>query len=257
MNSKITLVVNSGIPLVDSRLVAAKFDKRHSDILRAIEGLKKECSLKFTERNFAFSEYRDSTGRRLPVVCMTRDGYSMLAMGFKGSEATRWKEKFIDAFNTMERRLTRKARMQANVIWRESREDGKIHRRQETDEIKTFIQYCFDRGSTKAQKYYIIISKMVNQTLFDIPPKIKPGNLRNLLSVEQLLTVAMADTLVAKVLRDGMEDGLHYKEIYQKAKNKIEIFGSLVGKDKVSLLVDEVCIGNLELLNAPPKTRGT
>ena len=37
-----------------SRLIAEIFEKRHSDVIRAIENL--ECSQDFTERNFAFSE---------------------------------------------------------------------------------------------------------------------------------------------------------------------------------------------------------
>ena len=36
---------------------------------------------------------------------MTRDGFSLLAMGFTGKKALKFKLKFIDAFNKMEARL--------------------------------------------------------------------------------------------------------------------------------------------------------
>ncbi|WP_338044636.1 Rha family transcriptional regulator [Paenibacillus periandrae] len=39
---------------------------------------------KFTERNFALSEFTDTTGRKLPMYEMTRDGFMMLAMGCTG-----------------------------------------------------------------------------------------------------------------------------------------------------------------------------
>ena len=37
---------------------------------------------------------------------MTRDGFSILAMGFTGKAALAWKEKFLGAFNKMEQAIT-------------------------------------------------------------------------------------------------------------------------------------------------------
>jgi phage regulator Rha-like protein len=62
----------SGKPRADSRDIAARFDKRHADMLRAIDELVSQ--LETTQRNFAFSEYRDSTGRTLRCISMDRDG---------------------------------------------------------------------------------------------------------------------------------------------------------------------------------------
>lgn len=93
----------NGKPVTSSRAVAWKFGKRHKDVLRAIENL--ECSDEFTERNFALSEYKDSTGRSLKKYIITRDGFSFLVMGFTGKEAARFKEDFIKAFNQMEEKI--------------------------------------------------------------------------------------------------------------------------------------------------------
>ena len=38
---------------------------------------------------------------------MNRDGFSLLAMGFTGEKALRWKLDYIKAFNTMEAELKR------------------------------------------------------------------------------------------------------------------------------------------------------
>lgn len=92
-----------GAVYANSRDVAAFFGKRHADVLRAIDGL--ECSSSFTERNFALSEYMDSTGRKLRSVDMTKDGFVFLVMGFTGQEAARFKEAYINAFNAMEKEL--------------------------------------------------------------------------------------------------------------------------------------------------------
>lgn len=92
-----------GQPTTTSLDVAAHFGKRHDTVLRAVRQL--ECSPEFTDRNFAASEYTDSTGRKLTQYRMTRDGFTFLCMGFTGKEAAKWKEAYINAFNQMEHTL--------------------------------------------------------------------------------------------------------------------------------------------------------
>lgn len=87
-----------------SLIVAEVFGKKHFDVLRAINRM--ECSEEFRERNFAFSKYRPEGQRRsYPFAAISRDGFSMLAMGFTGKAAMAWKERFIAAFNAMEAAL--------------------------------------------------------------------------------------------------------------------------------------------------------
>ncbi|HBG40952.1 MAG TPA: hypothetical protein DDW85_06020 [Porphyromonadaceae bacterium] len=56
-----------GTPVTNSLLVAEKFGKRHSDVLRAIEGVILQTPIYQSERNFALSEYVDSTGKSNPL----------------------------------------------------------------------------------------------------------------------------------------------------------------------------------------------
>ena len=98
-----TLHMADGKPTATSLQVAEHFGKQHKTVLRAIRNL--GCSAAFTERNLALSEFVDSTGRRLPMYHITRDGFALLAMGFTGKEAMRWKEAYIAAFNAMEAQL--------------------------------------------------------------------------------------------------------------------------------------------------------
>lgn len=99
----------SGIPVVSSRWVAAKFEKEHKHVLDAIRTLiKPESGLSrhFTESSFRPSEYKDSTGRKLPEYLLTRDGFVLLAMGFNGKKALQFKEAYIRRFNDMEKYIT-------------------------------------------------------------------------------------------------------------------------------------------------------
>lgn len=96
----------AGIPVVSSRWVAAKFEKEHKHVLDSIRNLLKPesgLSRRFTEPSFRLSEYKDSTGRKLPEYLLTRDGFAMLAMGFTGKKALQFKEAYVHRFNEMEK----------------------------------------------------------------------------------------------------------------------------------------------------------
>lgn len=97
---------NQDVARVDSRFVARFFEKNHRDVLRSIHSnLEPDSgfSADFTERNFALSSYKDSSGRSLPCYALTRDGFTALAMGFTGKKAAQFKEMYIRRFNEMEK----------------------------------------------------------------------------------------------------------------------------------------------------------
>lgn len=89
--------------VVSSRDVARVFEKEHKNVIRDIKGL--ECSEDFAALNFEPGSYRDSQNQERPEYLMTRDGFSFLAMGFTGAKAAAWKEKYITAFNQMEKTI--------------------------------------------------------------------------------------------------------------------------------------------------------
>ena len=98
------LASQHGIALVDSLFVAEVFGKKHYNVLRDIARITESqsgLSEEFTELNFEFSTYRDATGRKLPRYLMTRDGFTMLVMGYTGSKAMHFQELYIHRFNVM------------------------------------------------------------------------------------------------------------------------------------------------------------
>ena len=99
------IAIVDGQAVTSSLAVANFFSKRHDDVLKKIRTL--ECSASFTARNFSVSDYTDCTGRKLPCYQITRDGFAFLAMGFTGKRAAQFKEAYINAFNQMEKRLSK------------------------------------------------------------------------------------------------------------------------------------------------------
>ena len=104
MNNLINIQNKEGVMVVGSREVARNFDKRHDNLLRDIENLISDSS-KLRNEFFIESEYTNGRGQKYPEYLLTRDGFTLLAMGFTGKKALEWKLKYIEAFNKMESAL--------------------------------------------------------------------------------------------------------------------------------------------------------
>lgn len=105
----VQLTVVDGRPTTTSLDVARHFGKRHDHVLRDIQNIRSELP---EERlpNFGETsvEVAQPNGgfREVPAYRLTRDGFTLLAMGFTGKKALQFKLAYIDEFNRMERALS-------------------------------------------------------------------------------------------------------------------------------------------------------
>lgn len=100
--TNIILSTQNGEPVASSRQVAENFGKEHKNVIQAVQNLVAENSAAkamFYETTF------ENRGKQYPMYLMTRDGFTLLAMGFTGKAALEWKLKYIAAFNAMEKEL--------------------------------------------------------------------------------------------------------------------------------------------------------
>ena len=87
--------------VTSSLRVAEVFEKRHSDVLESIKNLVAENSV---AKFFSNGTY-ENRGKEYPLQYMNRDGFTLLAMGFTGSKALKFKLDYIEAFNRMENHI--------------------------------------------------------------------------------------------------------------------------------------------------------
>ncbi len=104
----ISLTVIDGQPTTTSNEVAQHFGKQHQHVMERIRSLTAETPNEFNQSNFRLVETTDAKGEKRPAYCLTRDGFTLLAMGFTGKKALSFKLAYIDAFNRMERELAEK-----------------------------------------------------------------------------------------------------------------------------------------------------
>nr|EHY3076118.1 Rha family transcriptional regulator [Escherichia coli] len=97
------ITIQNGRAVTTSVAIANFFDKRHERVIDKVRNL--ECSIEFTEHNFVSSKYTDSTGRKLPMYQITKNGFVFLVMGFTGKKAAAFKEAYIAEFDRMEKQL--------------------------------------------------------------------------------------------------------------------------------------------------------
>lgn len=90
---------------VDSRYVAQFFEKEHKNVLADIRKILSPASgvtEEFGRLNFQPTSYTDGWNRKQLAYMLTRDGFTMLVMGYTGKKAMRFKELYIRRFNEME-----------------------------------------------------------------------------------------------------------------------------------------------------------
>ncbi|QVI34741.1 Rha family transcriptional regulator [Lacticaseibacillus chiayiensis] len=100
--------IKSGQAVTTSLQVAEAFSKDHKNVLRDINNLVEGGQLNFEQTHKMFSEstyVNEQNGQSYPMYYMNRDGFSLLAMGFTGQKALKFKLAYIKQFNQMEQAL--------------------------------------------------------------------------------------------------------------------------------------------------------
>lgn len=95
--------INNGELMTTSKIISDVFGKSHRKVTRDIAEL--HCSDEFRAANYVQSYYTSPQNKVLKCFDITRDGMVFLCMGFTGKKAAEWKEKYICAFNEMEKGL--------------------------------------------------------------------------------------------------------------------------------------------------------
>lgn len=214
MNELVYLKNNAAV--CDSLQVAEKFGKRHDKLIFEIERMYsgligKGCPQNGGDPLFIKSSYiHPQNKQKYPMYLMTRDGFSLLVMGFTGKNALAWKLQYIKAFNQMEKLIREKS----TVAYRVSDQEERTTRRAETDVIKEFVEYARAQGSTHADYYYSNYTRLAYKVA-GITDKSTAAGL-------QLDDLALVEHLIAHTLRTGMAAGHSYKDIYVDCKQRLE-----------------------------------
>ncbi|HDR8126205.1 TPA: Rha family transcriptional regulator [Bacillus cereus] len=95
---------NNNEAVTDSLMVAEVFGKQHKNVIQSIHNLHSELGEK-GKLIFQPTSYKDSFNREQLKYDLTKDGFTLLVMGFNGKEALQFKIAYIEEFNRMEEHI--------------------------------------------------------------------------------------------------------------------------------------------------------
>lgn len=104
-----TVSIVNNHAITTSKAIAEFFGKRHDNIIRSIDNLKVDLEPSFYLLNFeeVYFEVQNPNGgfAKYRAFNITKDGFTLLVMGFTGKEALAFKVAYINRFNEMETAL--------------------------------------------------------------------------------------------------------------------------------------------------------
>ncbi len=83
--------------------LASNLEENHDYVIEAIKNL--ECSEGFRLLNFELVSSIDDQGKKQSMYYITRQGLMSLVMGFTGPKFAKWKERFIEGFDAIEKEI--------------------------------------------------------------------------------------------------------------------------------------------------------
>lgn len=193
------------VTIVTSLDVAETFGKEHARVIRDIREL--QCSDGFRLGNFADTVYMDSHNRNQPMCLITRDGFTLLAMGYTGEKAMQFKESYINQFNAMEKALIGKIKEREKGIAVRQALTNALQQSQENERMHGHAYSTYTNAI-----YKVLFGKNANQLREAIGIG-KKDNLRDMFSAEELKAVQSMECLVSGLVDCGWG--------YEKIKNFI------------------------------------
>lgn len=183
--------------VVSSLDIAETFGKEHRRVLQDIREI--GCSEEFRLHNFVQSSYENSQGKQQPMFLVTRDGFVLLAMGYTGELAMRFKEAYIKQFNAMESALRGKlierekgiaVRQALTKALQQSTENKRMHGHAYSTYTNVIYKVLFGMNAAQLREKYQIKAS---------------DDLRDCFTQEELRAIQSMECLVSGLVDCGWE----------------------------------------------------
>nr|DAE53205.1 MAG TPA: regulatory protein [Caudoviricetes sp.] len=185
------------VTVVTSLDVAETFGKEHKNVLADIRNIQNDISTAEISALFFESVYKASNGKNNPLYYMTRDGFTLLVMGYTGEKAMRFKLAYIKQFNAMEKALIGKMKeREKGIAVRQaltnalqlSQENERMHGHAYSTYTNVIYKAVFGKDAKHLREEYGIAKK---------------DNLRDYFNEEELKAVQSVEMVVSGLIDFG------------------------------------------------------
>ena len=158
----------------------------------------------------------------------------------KGKEARQYFIQCEKIAKTVIEKLIRQRERQLTHEWKQTRESGKIARREATDAIQEFCNFCKSQGSQNSHWYYKSITELIydaviipggNKEIVQRKKELKKKYGKDTLSLDELIKVELMERFVVKkALKEALDGNKSYKDAYQSLKESLLRYGEMIEK---------------------------
>lgn len=209
MNDLVYLKRNDAF--TDSMVIAEATNNQHKSVVAIIRKYHKDLedygSLEFSD----LKSLNSKRGRPTRIYQLSEEQAMLLITYLDNNEIVReFKKKLVYQFTAMRKLLAEKH----TATWLETRQQGKLTRKAETDVIKQLVEYAKEQGSKHSEMLYMNYSKLAN--------KLAGIKDRDIATVMQLNNLSLAEHVILTEVKNGIIAEIHYKQIYQNCKSRLE-----------------------------------
>lgn len=193
-----------------SKIIAAGTNNKHHSITAVIQKYLSDFE-DFGKVRFEMEPL--SSGQKEKIYILNQQQATLLMTYLRNSEITRnFKKELVRQFYLMQQFIFERQ----SKNWIQTREQGKLTRKAETDVLKNLVEYAKLQGSEHSEKMYITYTKLAN--------KICGVSGRDNATAQQLSNLTVAENIILHCIQVGIDENKHYKDIYKDCKKRLEMF---------------------------------
>lgn len=205
------VILKGNKAFTDSMVIANGTNNQHESVQRRIRDYNKELSV-FGEVGFEIRPME--SGQEMKIYLLNEQQATFLITLLKNTEkVVKFKLELVRQFYAMRQFIFERQ----TEGWIQTREQGKITRKAETDMLSGLVEYARKQGYNHEDKLlYMNYTRLAN--------KICGISKRDNATIEQLSTLTVAENIILHCVQLGIQNEKHYKDIYQDCKNRLEMF---------------------------------
>ena len=194
---EVTRINKEEVTVVSSIDVAEIFEKEHYHVIEDIRKISETVSTPEFSGLFVETTYKASNGKANPMYLMNKDGFTLLAMGYTGEKAMKFKLAYIKQFNAMEKMLIGKMKeREKGIAVRQaltnalqlSQENERMHGHAYSTYTNVIYKAIFGKDAKNLREEYGLSKK---------------DNLRDYFSTEELSAVQSVEMIVSGLVNCG------------------------------------------------------
>lgn len=192
----------------NSKVIAEGTGNQHESISAVIQKYENEIA------DFGRIDFSDlksgKRGRPERIYYLNEEQATFVITLLRNSKVVvKFKKELVCQFYAMRKFLLEKQ----SKVWIEMRESNKQNRLKETDVIQQLVEYAKKQGSKHPDKLYMVYTKLAKTVIV--------GD-RDNISISDLSTLTLLESVILQTIRIDMSMGMHYKDIYKDCKERLE-----------------------------------